>query len=144
MGKLRMTSGTTGSGFRRLPEGDVVRLGVGDAREEQCRIANGEVFEVLDVMREGPCVAVLDEGEHELHHLAQAAAVGSGEAPEVVIFCGQALCDAAEHVHIEEGVAVGFGSRQFQRETAVGSDLVGDQGGAEAVAAPRPSLRRCR
>ncbi len=91
MGKLRMTSGTTGSGFRRLPEGDVVRLCVGDAREEQRGIANGEVFEVLDIMREGPCVAVLDEGIHELHHLAQAAAVGSGEAPEAVFVDGEAL-----------------------------------------------------
>ncbi len=46
------------------------------------------------------------------------------------------MATTAEHVHVEEGVAVGLGACELQRETAVGSDLVGNQGGAEAVAAP--------
>ena len=97
----------------------------GEAGEEKSGIANWEVFEVFYILRERPCGAVFNEGEHELHHLLEAASVGRGEAPEIVSFGREALGYAAEYIHVEEGVAVGLGAREFEGKAAVGSDLVG-------------------
>ena len=37
------------------------------------------------------------------------------------------LTDGGEDVEVEEGVAVGLGAGEFEREAAVGGDLVGDE-----------------
>jgi len=108
----------------------------GEAGEEKSRVADWEVFEVFDIVREGPCGAVFDEGKHELHHLLEAASVWGGKGPKVVSFGREAMGCPAEYIHIEEGVAVGLGAREFEGKAAVGSDLRGDEGGAEAIAAP--------
>jgi hypothetical protein len=91
---------------------------------------------VLDIVCEGPCGAVFDEGEHELHHLLESASVGCDEDPEIVGFDGEALGYATEYVHIEERVAVRLGARELEGKVAVGGDLCGNEGGAETVAAP--------
>ena len=40
-----------------------------------------------------------------------------------------------EHVHVKERVAVRFGPGEFEGEAAIGRDLVGNQHGAEPLAA---------
>ncbi len=62
-------------GVEALPDGDVLRLVIGEAGEEQSWVADGEVVPVFDVVRVGPLGFVVDEGHEELHQLLQATAI---------------------------------------------------------------------
>ena len=66
-------------------------------------------------------------GIHEREELVDAASVGSGEGPEIVVCGRKCLAEGAHHIEIEEGVAVGFGAGELQGEASVGSDLIGDE-----------------
>src|SRR5581483_9380867 len=67
--------------IERPPERDVRAVLVGEAGEEKAGLPHGQIVEVFDIMRERPLRLVLNEREHKVDGLADAAAIRRGECP---------------------------------------------------------------
>ena len=102
--------------------------------EEEADLADGQLVEVLYVVGVGPGSLVADEGDHEGDGFAEAATVAVFRRYRDFGGGRQDLAGGGEHVEVEEGVAVGFGAREFEGEAAVGRDLRGNDDSAEAFA----------
>src|SRR5690348_12734203 len=70
-------------GVQALPYGDVLGFVVGDAREDQRGVANGEIVPVLYVVSIRPLRFICDVRNHEIHHRFEPAAVRRFESPQI-------------------------------------------------------------
>jgi hypothetical protein len=117
------------------PNGEIFGAVKRDACEEKARLANGPVVPVFDIVFIEPRVLVSDEGEHKGHRFGETAAFGRFECKEIVTGRPENLADGGHRVEIEDAVAVRLGAREFERQTAVRSDLIRDDHFFEAPAA---------
>src|SRR5687767_6984276 len=76
-------------GLQSFPKVEVPLLAQRETREEEGRLPRGPAFPRLDVWLVGPLGFVGEVGIEERHRLADAAAVGELELPEVVLWGGE-------------------------------------------------------
>lgn len=121
-------------GWKPLPELGVLGPGIGPCGQEKARAAARKLFEVAKICFVGPGTAVFDEREMAGDGRAHAGAVLQLELPNALETGGEQITDPAEHVEIEERVAVWKDGSELVGEGAIGIDLSADGDGFEAVA----------
>ena len=120
------------------PEVEILLILKSESGKEQRGLARRPAVPGLNVpgMTVGePFIFVREIGIHERDGLANAATVRQGEQPEVVLRGGEDLAERGHVIHLEDGVAVGFGAGEFAGEAAVGRHLIRDEDVLEMLAA---------
>src|SRR5262249_24531598 len=103
--------------------------------EQQARMTEGELFEVLNVSRVRPALLVSNERIHAFEDPLHASAVRKLEGEQVVLGRGEDLAKRRHRVEVEERIVVRLGAPKLLRKAAIGRNLMRGDHRLEAVTA---------